>query len=99
MKMPAQLETERLILRKPCLDEARAIFEGWAQDPEVTRYLTWHPHRRIDETEDFVRRCISAWEHEMRFPYIIMLKEMRKYIVHPNISDVPRDSYMYAITK
>jgi RimJ/RimL family protein N-acetyltransferase len=30
-----------------------------------------------------------------------MLREglLRKYIVHPNISDVPRDSYIYAITK
>ena len=24
---------------------------------------------------------------------------LRKYILHPNISDTPRDSYMYAITK
>ena len=24
---------------------------------------------------------------------------LRKHIVHPNISDVPRDSYMYAIVK
>jgi [ribosomal protein S5]-alanine N-acetyltransferase len=24
---------------------------------------------------------------------------LRKYIIHPNISDIPRDSYMYAITK
>ena len=30
-----------------------------------------------------------------------MLREglLRKYIVHPNISDIPRDSYIYAITK
>jgi RimJ/RimL family protein N-acetyltransferase len=24
---------------------------------------------------------------------------LRKYIIHPNISDMPRDSYIYAITK
>lgn len=24
---------------------------------------------------------------------------LRKYIVHPNVSNIPRDSYMYAITK
>jgi RimJ/RimL family protein N-acetyltransferase len=24
---------------------------------------------------------------------------LRKYIIHPNISDIPRDSYIYAITK
>lgn len=30
-----------------------------------------------------------------------MMREglLRKYIIHPNISDIPRDSYMYAITK
>jgi len=30
-----------------------------------------------------------------------MLREglLRKYIIHPNISDIPRDSYIYAITK
>jgi len=30
-----------------------------------------------------------------------MLREgmLRKYIVHPNISDIPRDSYIYAIVK
>jgi RimJ/RimL family protein N-acetyltransferase len=30
-----------------------------------------------------------------------MLREglLRKYIIHPNISDEPRDSYMYAIVK
>jgi RimJ/RimL family protein N-acetyltransferase len=24
---------------------------------------------------------------------------LRRYILHPNISDIPRDSYIYAITK
>jgi hypothetical protein len=24
---------------------------------------------------------------------------LRRYMIHPNLSDVPRDSYIYAITK
>ena len=177
MKMPERMETERLLLRKPRMDDTLTIFEGWAQDREVTRYLTWHPHERIEQTQEFVRSCLSAWEHETRFPYMITLKEndrvvgmidpriegprvgigygaarvhwgkgyvleatraiidwafqqpsiyrvyattdvenlasqrvlekagmqcegiLRKYIIHPNLSDIPRDSYMYAITK
>lgn len=177
MKMPEQLETERLVLRKPRMDDAHAIFEGWTQDREVTLYLTWRPHERIEQTQEFVQGCIRAWEGETRFPYLITLKEtgevigiidpriegpkvgigygaaraywgkgyvteatraiiqwafqqpsiyrvyattdveniasrrvmekvgmqcegiLRKYILHPNLSDIPRDSYIYAITK
>jgi ribosomal-protein-alanine N-acetyltransferase len=33
-----ELETERLILRKMCLDDAGAMF-AYASDPEVTRYV------------------------------------------------------------
>ena len=177
MKMPERIETERLLLRKPRMDDAPAIFDGWAQDQEVTRYLTWRPHGQIEQSQEFLQACIRAWESETRFPYMITLKEngqvigmidpriegpkvgigygaaraywgngyvteatraiiewafrqpsiyrvyattdventasrrvlekvgmqcegiLRKYILHPNISDVPRDSYIYAITK
>src|SRR5687767_6414928 len=74
MKMSEQLETVRLVLRKPRLSDVRAIFEGWAQDQEVTRYLTWRPHERIEQTQEFVQSCIRAWESETRFPYMITLK-------------------------
>ena len=54
MKLPEQPEPERLVHRKPRLDDARDIFEGGAKDREVTRYLTWRPQRRIEETRTFV---------------------------------------------
>jgi RimJ/RimL family protein N-acetyltransferase len=177
MKMPELLATDRLFLRVPRMEDARAIFEGWAQDPEVVRYLTWRPHQSISETEKFIHSCLLSWENETRFPYTITLREngevigmidariqapqmgigyglarahwgrgympeaaraviawafqqpsiyrvyattdveniasqrvlekvcmqreglLRKYSLHPNISDVPRDSYIYAIVK
>jgi RimJ/RimL family protein N-acetyltransferase len=175
--MPERIETERLVLRKPRMDDAPVLFDSYMQDPEVTRYTTWRPHTHIQEAEDFIRSSISAWENGIRFPFVItgkeanepfgmidlhlkggtiglgyviarshqgqgyateatqaiiswalgqasiyrvnastdieniasqrvlekagMLREglLRKYIVHPNISDIPRDSYIYAITK
>ena len=177
MHMPEQIETERLLLRKPHMEDALILFTAYMQDPEVTRYTTWHPHQHLGEAEDFIRRSISAWENENRFPFVITLKQkddpfgmidvrvrdttvglgyviarshqhkgyateatraiihwalqqptiyrvnastdfenvasqrvleksgmvreglLRKYIVHPNLSNVPRDSYIYAITK
>ena len=74
MKMPERIETERLVLRVPRVDDASAVFAGWAQDKEVTRYLTWHPHQRIEQTKQFVQSCLTAWEQETRFPYMITLK-------------------------
>jgi len=159
------------------MEDAPAIFDGWAQDREVTRHLAWRPHQSIQETQTFIQRCLAAWESRARFPYVISLREsgevigmidprievpkveigygarrshwgkgyvteavgaiiewafqqpsihrvyattdvdnaasqrvlekagmqcegiLRKYILHPNISDVPRDSYIYAIIK
>ena len=177
MKRPEIIETERLILRKPRMDDALVMFAGWTQDTEVTRYLTWRPHQRLEQTETFLASCISTWNGNSRFPFMISLKEtgeiigmidpriedhkvmigygaarthwgkgymieavramihwvfqqpgiyrvyattdvenvgsrrvmekagmqcegvLRKYMIHPNISDVPRDCYMYAIVK
>ena len=38
------LQTGRLTLRPFRLSDAPAMFANWANDPEVTRYLTWPTH-------------------------------------------------------
>lgn len=48
------LKTERLTLRPFRESDARAMFENWAGDPEVTKYLTWTPHKNVEETR---KRC------------------------------------------
>ncbi len=171
------ISTERLFLRKPRMEDASAMFSGWAQDPEVTLHLTWRPHESIEVTKSVLAWAIEAWEGETRFPFMIgekatdqlagmieirvdghraelgyviarahwgkgympeavraiirwafeqpqihriyattsvdnrasqrvmekvgMQREglLRKYIVHPNISAEPCDSYIYAIVK
>jgi len=44
------LETKRLLLRPIHRDDAEAIFENWASDPETTRFMLWNCHRTIDDT-------------------------------------------------
>ena len=74
MKPPEQIETERLILRKPRMEDAPAVFSGWVQDPEVTHFLTWRPHENIGQTESLLARGIAAWEGDIRFLFMIALK-------------------------
>lgn len=42
--------TEDLILRPFQISDAPAMFQNWAQDPEVTKFLTWSPHESIAES-------------------------------------------------
>ena len=58
--LPDRFETARLVVRPIARGDALAIFATYAQDPEVSRYLSWRPHRRLAESEAFVSRCLSA---------------------------------------
>ena len=40
-----ELTTERQVLRRMTTDDCEMMFGNWANDPEVTRYLRWEPHR------------------------------------------------------
>ena len=62
------LETERLILRPFRIEDAEDMFHNWASDPEVTRYLTWLPHRSVMETENL----LSAWSALYDDPHIYL---------------------------
>ncbi len=75
MNLPERIETEQLILRKPRMEDAPVIFESYAQDPEVTRYLVWRPHKHVGETEAFLQRCLDVWSKGTNFPYVLTRKE------------------------
>ncbi|MBK8821631.1 MAG: GNAT family N-acetyltransferase [Anaerolineales bacterium] len=75
MKPPEQIETERLLLRKPRMDDAPAVFSGWAKYPEVTRFLSWRPHENVTQTEGLVKRSIDGWDGETNFRYLLEIKE------------------------
>ena len=52
-----RLETPRLLLRPFPLEDAPAMFSNWANDPEVTRYLTWPTHTDGEVS----RRVLQDW--------------------------------------
>jgi RimJ/RimL family protein N-acetyltransferase len=77
---PTILKTERLRLRKVKLADAEAIFRQYAQDPEVTKYVSWHAHKHIEETRDFVRTCLLAWDAGNAFHWVIERLEDKQII-------------------
>jgi len=59
---PTSFATARLVARLPRVDDAPAVFASYASDPEVTRYLSWRPHERVELVAVFLRENISNWE-------------------------------------
>jgi ribosomal-protein-alanine N-acetyltransferase len=62
---PEELETMRLVLRRPTIEDADAAFESYASDPEITRYLTWSAHASAAQTRDYFQQAMDAWDLRM----------------------------------
>lgn len=75
MKAPASIETERLLLRRPQADDAVAVFERYASDPEVTRFVGWPRHKSLEETRAFLAFSEAQWERWPAGPYLIVSRE------------------------
>ena len=75
MKPPESIQTSRLSLRRLAMEDADAIFTAYAQDSEVTRFLTWRPHRRIEDTRAFIQKTIEAWDDGIEFTWAIRRRE------------------------
>ncbi|MDR7482064.1 MAG: GNAT family protein [Armatimonadota bacterium] len=54
------LETPRLLLRPLTLEDAADIY-AYASDPEVSRYVTWHAHRSIEDTRTFLHGALALY--------------------------------------
>lgn len=70
-----KIETERLILRRFKLEDAKDMYNNWASDPEVTKYLTWPSHNSIDVSESVIEMWIEDYKNIESYRWAIELKE------------------------
>lgn len=78
LKPPETMETARLRLRPPRMEDAPAIFERYASDPEVTRFLTWRVHDGVEQTLAFLRSLTKAIEAGTTHAWVIEGKTDRR---------------------
>ena len=92
------LETERLLLRKIKKEDAPAIYNNWAKDKEVTKFLTWNPHENVEQTEKIVDLWLEEYKNPKTHRFGIVLKETNELIgmidVVNYIDDCPEIGYV-----
>lgn len=75
LRPPATFVTARLMGRTPRAGDAPAVFASYANDFEVTRYLSWAAYSRVEPLKLFLSEANSHWKkNESPFAWLLSLK-------------------------
>lgn len=69
------LKTSRLLLRRAVTEDAQPMFDNWASDPEVTKYLTWPTHSSPEISEMVINSWIDEYQKDDYYQWMIALKD------------------------
>jgi ribosomal-protein-alanine N-acetyltransferase len=69
------LETDRLILRRFTIENTNAMYNNWASDPEVTKYLMWPYHKTVEISHTVLTDWINQYSKDDYYQWAIILKE------------------------
>lgn len=69
------LRTQRLLLRRAVPEDAQPMFENWAKDPDVTKYLTWPPHSSVEISRMVIDSWIADYENPDAYQWMITLRD------------------------
>lgn len=71
-----KIETERLILRRFELSDAKEMFDNYTSHEKVTAYLTWKPHKSVEDTKKYLTEVVlPAYQKLDCYRWAIVLKE------------------------
>lgn len=97
---PSVIESERLLLRKPRIEDAETIYLAFSEDHEVNNYMDKAPSVDLAETCRIIARFIRGWETLERFEYVIVDKNSNDIVGMIGVcnSDTT-DNLAYAISQ
>ena len=70
---PEVMKTARLTLRCPRVEDAQAMYEEYAGDPRVTRYLNFPTSKSAEETQTWLGGALQRWRSGEEFVWAITL--------------------------
>lgn len=87
-RLPDEFKTARYYLRRVTENDAQAIFDSYATDVEVTRFLGWKPHKSVDETAEILKTITLEWNQGTGFPVVAFHCEQSADLIgifHPRL--------------
>jgi len=65
------LTTPRLTLRRLTVDDAPAMYENWASDEKVTKYLSWDIHESVEATSELLTKWVTEYKKPKYYHWVI----------------------------
>lgn len=69
------IHTERLVLRQFVYEDSVKVFDNWASDDEVTKYMNWATRKSIEEAEVAVQGWVSCYTKNNFYNWAIVTKK------------------------
>ena len=57
------------------MDDAEAMYQNWASDPDVVKYLTWPSHASVEVSKAVLKEWVPSYQQEDYYQWAIVLKE------------------------
>lgn len=74
------ISTDRLLLRRFELNDAYDMFKNWANDSEITKFLSWKPHSSVEDTKEILEKWVDEYKDDNIYNWVIELKEIGEVI-------------------
>lgn len=74
------LETDRLLLRPFCKEDAQQVFACWESDPDVAKYMFWCSHNDIEKTKEWIDFEVEQITSDKWFRWAVVDKKTRRLI-------------------
>lgn len=74
-KGTVDIGTKRLLLKRFVKGDAPYIYSNWANDPEVSRHLTWQAHKDVATSERILGMWIESYDSPCSYNWAIVPKE------------------------
>lgn len=74
------LETKRLILRKFKQSDYLDMYNNWAHEQMVARFMPWSAHESVDVTKAVVDMWIEEYQSNDNYNWVIQLKDTDEII-------------------
>lgn len=69
-----KIETDRLILRRFMPEDYQSMYNNWASDPDVSKFLTWLTHTDAEVSRKIVTEWVNSYEKNNYYQWAITFK-------------------------
>lgn len=91
------LETTRLVLRRFTLDDIDDVYNNYASNPNVTKYLTWDAHENKDVTKSILTSWVNSYYNDYFYQWAIVCKRTNEVIGAISIVDIDMDNELFEV--